>query len=216
MPTRILLVDDHRVVVEGLRVMLDQEPDMEVVGIAEDGRVSLSLVNELRPDVVVMDIGMPQLNGTGAAAQIHHDHPKTKVIALSTYSDKKHVRGMLEAGAHGYVTKATASNELLRAIRKVVAGRKYLSSDVTEGVIDGYMNREVEDSSATSALGGREREVLQLIAEGKTSGEIATILHISTNTVDTHRRNVMKKLDLHSVADLTKYAIREGLTEVGG
>jgi two-component system NarL family response regulator len=216
MPTRILLVDDHRVVVEGLRVMLDQEPDMEVVGIAEDGRVSLSLVNELRPDVVVMDIGMPQLNGTGAAAQIHHDHPKTKVIALSTYSDRKHVRGMLEAGAHGYVTKATASNELLRAIRKVVAGRKYLSSDVTEGVIDGYMNREVEDSSATSALGGREREVLQLIAEGKTSGEIATILHISTNTVDTHRRNVMKKLDLHSVADLTKYAIREGLTEVGG
>ncbi len=216
MSTRVMLVDDHRVVVEGLKVMLDQESDIEVVGIAEDGRAALSLAGELKPDIVVMDIGMPQLNGTEATAQILHDQPKIRVIALSTYSDRKHVRAMLEAGAHGYVTKATASNELLRAIRKVAAGRKYLSSDVTEGVIDGYTNREVEDSSAMSALGGREREVLQLIAEGKTSGEIASILHISTNTVDTHRRNIMKKLDLHSVADLTKYAIREGLTEIGG
>lgn len=214
MATRILLVDDHRVVLEGLRAMLDQEDDLEVVGMAEDGRTAMAMVEELSPDIVVMDIGMPDLNGIEATSRIVRDDSRQKVIALSTYTDGKHVRAMLEAGAHGYVAKATASSELLSAIRKVRQGLKYLSSDVTEAVVDGYLHRPLEDDSAMSKLGGREREVLQLIAEGLTSGEIAARLHLSTNTVDTHRRNIMKKLDLHSIADLTKYAIREGLTDI--
>lgn len=214
MATRVLLVDDHRVVMEGLRAMLDQQPDIEVVGMASDGRKAMAMVEELSPDITIMDISMPDLNGMQATAQILHDHPKAKVIALSTHNDSKHVRAMLEAGASGYVTKDTAGEELLEAIHKVRNGQSYLSSDVTGNVMAGFVNREIVDNSAMQALGSREREILQLIAEGHTSGEVAAKLHISTNTVDTHRRNIMKKLDLHSVADLTKYAIREGLTDV--
>lgn len=214
MATRILLVDDHRVVLEGLRSLLEQESDLEVVGLAENGRSAISMVDQLRPDVVVIDIAMQDLNGMDAAAQIIRNHPKTKVVALSTHTGGKYVRSMLDAGAHAYVTKETATSELLRAIRAVRTGRKYLSSDITDTVIDSYVSREIEDDSAMSVLGGREREVLQLIAEGLTSGEIAERLHISTNTVDTHRRNIMKKLDLHSVAELTKYAVREGLSDL--
>lgn len=212
MSARLLLVDDHRVVAEGLRAMIEQEPGLEVVGIAEDGRTALDMSGELSPDLVIMDIMMPGLNGIEATAQLVQDYPRTRVVALSTHTRGKHVRAMLEAGAHGYVTKQNAAGELLRAIRKVLRGQKYLSSDVTETVVAGYLEPEVEDDSAVQQLGGREREVLQLIAEGATSGEIAAQLHISTNTVDTHRRNIMRKLDLHTVADLTKYAIREGLT----
>jgi two-component system NarL family response regulator len=214
MTVRILLVDDHRVVAEGLRAMIEQESGLEVVGMAEDGRTALDMVRELSPDLVVMDIMMPELNGIEATAQIVQDHPKTRIVALSTHTRGKHVRSMLEAGAHAYVTKQNAAGELLRAIRKVQHGQKYLSSDITDTVVAGMIEREVEDDSAVHQLGGREREVLQLIAEGATSGEIAAQLHISTNTVDTHRRNIMRKLDLHTVADLTKYAIREGITGV--
>jgi two-component system NarL family response regulator len=212
MATRILLVDDHRVVVEGLGAMLDKENELEVVGMAEDGRVAMSMVAELKPDLVVMDIGMPGLNGIEATSRIVQDHPRTRVLALSTYTDKKYVRAMLEAGAHAYVTKKTAGSELLDAIRKARHGMKYLSSDITGSVVEGFVSREVDAASALDRLGGREREVLQMIAEGLTSGEIAAKLHVSTNTVDTHRRNLMKKLDLHSVAELTKYAVCEGLT----
>ena len=214
MGTRILLVDDHRVVLEGLRSLIEQESDLEVVGLAEDGRAAMSMIDQLKPDIVVIDIAMPDLNGMEATTQIARDYSTTKIIALSMHTEGKYVRSMLDAGAAGYVTKETASSELLRAIRAVTRNRKYLSSDITDRVIDGYVNREVEDTSAMAILGGREREVLQLIAEGLTSGEIASRLHISTNTVDTHRRNLMKKLDLHSVAELTKYAVREGLTEL--
>lgn len=142
------------------------------------------------------------------------DHPDVKVVALSIHTDGKIVRSMLEAGAHGYVTKETSTRELCRAIRKVRDGLKYLSSDVTTSVVEGYLSHVVPDQSAMTRLAGREREVLQFIAEGLNSGEIAGRLNISTNTVDTHRRNLMKKLNLHSIAALTKYAIREGLTDV--
>lgn len=216
MPTRLLLVDNHRLVLESLRTLLDQKNDLEVVGMAEDGRTALSMIEELSPDVVVMDIGMPRMNGMEATSQIADQFPRVKIVALSMHTDGKHVRSMLEAGAHGYVSKETASVELIRAIRKVRRGMKYLSSDVTAPVVEGMVSREIEDRSAMTRLGSREREVLQLIAEGETSGEIAAGLHISINTVDTHRRNIMKKLDLHSIADLTRYAIREGLAEVGG
>lgn len=212
MATRILLVDDHRVVVEGLRALLNDEKDLNVVGLAEDGRAALSMVEQLSPEVVIMDVSMPGLNGIEATSQIVHDHPQTRVLALSTHTDGRHVRSMLEAGAHGYVTKEMAGAELVHAIREVSHGRKYLSSDVTESVVDGYVKKVVDDRSAMTILSGREREVLQLLAEGLTSGEIAEQLCISTNTIDTHRRNMMKKLDLHSVAELTKYAVREGLT----
>lgn len=212
MATRILLVDDHRVVLEGLRALLNDEKDLNVVGLAEDGRVALSMVVELSPEVVIIDVSMPRLNGIEATSQIVHDHPQTRVLALSTHTDGRHVRSILEAGAHGYVTKEMAGAELVHAIREVSHGRKYLSSDVTESVVDGYVKKVVDDRTAMTILSGREREVLQLLAEGLTSGEIAEQLCVSTNTIDTHRRNLMKKLDLHSVAELTKYAVREGLT----
>ena len=214
--TRILLVDNHRMFTDGLRAMLDQQEDMEVVGIAEDGRTALSMIRELSPDAVVMDITMPELNGIEATAQIRQSHPSVKIVCLSMHTERKYVQSMLEAGAHAYVIKESAGGELLLAVRKAMRGFKYLASDITETVIDGYVHREVEDSSAISQLSGREREVLQLMAEGHVSGEIASKLSLSTHTVDTHRRNIMKKLDLHSVAELTKYAIREGLTDVSG
>ena len=214
MATRVLLVDDHQVVLEGLRSLLEQESDLQVVGTATNARDAITMIREDEPDVVVVDVAMPDLNGFEATAQILHEKPNLKIVALSTHTSGKHVRGMLDAGAHAYVTKETAANELLTAIRQVRRGRKYLSSDITGTVVDGYVNREVVDTSAQNLLGAREREVLQLIAEGLTSGEIASRLHISTNTVDTHRRNLMKKLDLHSVAELTKYAVREGLTQL--
>jgi len=214
MATRILLVDDHRVVLDGLDSLLNLEADLEVVGMAEDGRAALTSIAEHRPDIVIIDISMPGLNGQDAAAQVRHDYPKIKIIALSTHTDGKHVRGMLDAGTDAYVTKETVAAELLQAIRAVRRGRKYLSSDITDTVVDGYVKREIVDTTAMQLLSGREREVLQLIAEGLTSGEVANELHISTNTVDTHRRNVMKKLDVHTVAGLTKYAIREGLTDL--
>ncbi len=216
MATRILLVDDHRVMLSGLRAMLDQEPDLEVVGMAEDGRTAVSMVDELRPDVVLMDVGMPQLNGMEATSQIVSDHPNTKVIALSAHADRRRVQAMLEAGAQAYVTKETAGAEVLKAVRRAQKGLKFLSSDVTDIVVEGFVNPRAEPVTAMQELAGREREVLQLLSEGLTSGEIASQLHISTNTVDTHRRNIMKKLDLHSVAELTKFAIREGLTNVDG
>jgi len=210
--TRILLVDDHHVVVDALRLMLDQEDDFEVVGIAEDGRAALEMADDLSPDIVVMEVSMPELNGITATSQLIHRNPRTKVIALSSHSDRRHVLSMLEAGAHGYVPKTADSTELIEAIRKVRKGEKFLSPSVTSSVVDSYVDRNFDSSSAAAELGDREIEVLQLIAEGLTSGEIAARLHISTNTVDTHRRNLMKKLDLHNIADLTKYAIREGLT----
>lgn len=214
MAIRILLVDDHRVVVEGLRSLLNGEKNLQVVGLAEDGRQAISMAEQLAPSVVIMDISMPSLNGIEATSQIVKNCPNSRVLALSPHVDGRHVRSMLEAGAHGYVTKEMAGSELIQAIREVSHGRKYLSSDVTESVVDGYVKKVIEDNSAMTTLGGREREVLQLLAEGLTSGEIADRLDISTNTVDTHRRNLMKKLDLHSVAELTKYAIREGLTSL--
>lgn len=214
MAIRILLVDDHRVVVEGLRALLNDEQGLEVVGLAEDGRTALAMVDQLSPEVVIMDVTMPELSGIQATATLVADHPRTRILALSTHTDGRYVRSMLEAGAHGYVTKQMAGEELVQAIREVAQGRKYLSSDVTESVVDGYVKKVVDDRSAMTMLGGREREVLQLLAEGLTSGEIADRLDISTNTVDTHRRNLMKKLDLHSVAELTKYAVREGLTSL--
>jgi DNA-binding NarL/FixJ family response regulator len=222
----ILLVDDHKIVREGLRSLLEAEDDFRVVAEAADGRAAVELAREHSPAVVVMDIAMPQLNGIEATRQIINSLPRAKVIALSMHSDRRFMSEMLRAGASGYLLKDAASEELIQAIRTVVGGNVYLSPQITDVVVDDYLRRLPDGGAlapahghgaargAFTALTAREREVLQLMSEGKATKQIAMILHVSIKTVETHRRQLMEKLDLHSVAELTKYAIREGLTTV--
>jgi two-component system NarL family response regulator len=213
MSIRVLLVDDHRMMREGLRCILDLEGDLDVVGEAADGYEALEMVKTLQPDVIIMDVGMKDLNGIEATRQIKAENPRTNVIGLSTHSDGPYVLSMLEAGASGYVIKDTAVDEMRRAIRAVAGGHHYLCPEVAKSVVDSNLHKPSEDrASAQSLLGSRERQILQLLAEGHTSSEIGRQLHIATTTVDTHRRNIMRKLDVHSVAGLTKFAIRQGLT----
>jgi DNA-binding NarL/FixJ family response regulator len=215
MSIRVLLADDHQMLRDGLRAVLSLEDDIEVVGEANDGHGAVEMVGRLAPDVVLMDIGMSGLNGVDATRRIKAESPDVKVIALSTYSDKRYVLSMLEVGASGYVLKAAAVDEMCRAVRAVADGKRYLSPDVAGVVVDARFEAPAEpDVPLFSALGPREREVLQLLAEGHSSPEIARRLHIAASTVETHRRNIMRKLDVHSVAELTKYAIREGLTSL--
>ena len=213
----VLLVDDHRMMLEGLRSVLESEEGYEVVGEALNGRAAVEMARSLKPEVVVMDIGMPDLNGVEATRQIRAENPGVRVAALSTHTDKRYVLAMLDAGASAYVLKVSAYDELQRAISAVIEGKHYLSPDVAGVVVEaGLTSTSTPQPTAYSTLGAREREVLQLLAEGHSSPEIAKQLHISPSTVETHRRNIMKKLDVHSVAELTKYAVREGLTPLGG
>ena len=217
MSIRVLLVDDHKMMRDGLRALLECAPDIEVVGQASDGRAALDLVRTLMPDIVVMDIGMPELNGVDATRRIRFEHRRVKVIALSTHTDKRYVHHMLEAGACGYVLKIAAHEELLSAVRAASVGKSYLSPEIAGLVVERSTSAHaVGEITAFSSLGAREREVLQLVAEGKTSGETAKQMHISIKTVETHRRNIVQKLGLHGTAELTKYAIREGLTSLDG
>jgi DNA-binding NarL/FixJ family response regulator len=215
MSIRILLVDDHQMMREGLRALLAREPGIEIVGEASDGRTALDLVRRVAPDVVVMDVGMPELNGIEATRQIRAAHERVKVVALSTHADKRYVQRMLESGASGYVLKIAAHEELLRAVTAASRGQTYLSPEIAGAVVERSTNPNGStDVSAYSTLGAREREVLQLVTEGKTSAETARQMHISIKTVETHRRNIVQKLGLHGTAELTKYAIREGLTSL--
>ncbi len=216
MSIRVLLVDDHTIMREGLRLLLERTSEVEVVGEADNGFQAIELAKSLVPDVVVMDVGMAELNGMEATSRILAANPKLKVVALSVYSDRQYILGMLEAGASAYVLKAAAGEELFRAIEAVTHNKKYISSQVAGCVINGYTKKNsAPGKSARSELGSRERQVLQLLAEGMSSPDIASRLNIAAKTVETHRRNIMNKLGLHSVAELTKYAIREGLTELG-
>lgn len=210
---RILLVDDHRMMREGLRAILERNEAHAVVGEAASGREAVRLAEAERPDVVVMDVAMPDMNGIEATRALREILPETRVVALSSHSDRRYVQAILDAGAFGYVLKADAYDELLRAVDAAVRGRKYLCAEVTKDVIGSALQRGLP-GSVYELLGAREREVLQLLAEGLTSSEIAQRMGVSTSTVETHRRNIMRKLDLHSVAELTKYAIREGMTSV--
>jgi len=215
MKTRILLADDHEILREGLRTLLQKRPDLEIVGEARDGRTALEMTRDLKPDIVVMDIGMPDLNGIEATRQIRAEVPGVKVITLSMHSERRFVTGMLGAGASAYVLKSSALEELLDAVRAVRENRFYTSPEITDIVVQDYVDQMSRPGlEARSPLTPREREVLQLIAEGLSSREISSRLHVSTNTVDTHRRRIMEKLDLHTVAELTKYALREGLTSL--
>lgn len=213
MSISILIAEDHAIVREGLRSLIEKQPDMEIVCEAEDGREAVERVRELLPDLVIMDITMPNLNGVEATRQIINEFPQTKVIALSIHSNRRFVADMLGAGATGYVLKECLFDELVQAIQVVAAGESYLSSRITGVVVDDYIKHlaAVADSPLSS-LTSREREVLQLIAEGNTTKQIALALHVSTKTIEANRRQIMEKLDVHSIAELTKYAIREGLT----
>ena len=213
---RVLIADDHQIVRDGLRSLLEKEPDMEVIATVEDGRTTVRVVEELQPDVVIMDISMPGLNGIEATRKISRDFPKIKIIALSMHDDGRFVMNMLKAGASGYLLKDCAFKELTKAIHVVVrAGKSYLSPDITDVVVSSYVTGAAgPESLLYPALTPREREVLQLVVEGKTSSQIAEILYVSVKTVETHRTQLMHKLKINNLADLIKYAIREGITSV--
>jgi len=212
MDITLLLVDDHKIVFESLQSLLDEQPDMRVVGWAENGRDAVTKVKELEPAVVIMDVAMPDLNGIEATRQITTHYPGTKIIALSMHTEKQFVTGILSAGASGYLTKNCSSDELVSAIRNVAANKKYLSPDIAGVVIEESLNRLPKtDPSPSSILTMREREVLQLIVEGNTVKQIAERLYLSIKTIHTHRNQIMEKLNMHSTAELTKFALREGL-----
>lgn len=212
MTIRIMLVDDHKIFREALKGILEREHDISLVGEANDGSEALTLARKSHPDVVLMDIGMPVMGGIEAARALIADQPGIKIIALSTYSDRRIVLQMLDTGARGYVVKSAGRDELLRGIRAVSHGRTYLCPDASGVLVESVRTRNPTEPFSRERLGKREREVLQLLADGHTSPEIGKSLHIATSTDEVHRRNIMRKLELHSIAELTKYAIRNGLT----
>jgi DNA-binding NarL/FixJ family response regulator len=215
MGIKILLADDHRIMREGLRSLIEREPDMEVVAEAADGRRTVRLAKELAPDVALVDVSMPELNGIEATSQIVSNTEETKVLALSMHSDEHFIMGMLRAGASGYLLKDCAADELCSAIRTVLAEETYLSPKAASIVIQDYRRDSSDAKSVRSQdLTPREREVLQLVAEGETSKKIAYRLDVSVKTIQAHRQQIMDKLDIHTVAGLTKYAIQRGITSL--
>lgn len=211
MTINVLIADDHGVFREGLRLLLENQADMHVVGTVGDGREAVKAALELRPDVVVMDLAMPQLNGIDATAQIVERNDAIKVVMLSMHSTVEHVYRALQAGALGYLRKESAGSEVVEAIRTVHAGRRYLSQKITETVVDDYiLKRSIE--SPLESLSQREREILQLIVEGQSGVDIARTLHLSPKTVDTYRSRMMQKLGIGDLPSLVKFALQHGLT----
>jgi DNA-binding NarL/FixJ family response regulator len=215
MKIKILLADDHKILRDGIRSLLEKEPDFEVVGEADSGRTTIELACELQPDVIIMDIGMANMNGIEATKEILSVAPGIKVLALSMYSDKRFVVEMLNAGAKGYLVKDCAFDEMLSAVRSVASNQRYIAPKLLETFIDDYMKNKCDDGMMKkNQLTPRENDVLRLIAQGYNTKKIASELYISVKTVDTHRQNIEHKLELYSVADLTKYAIRVGLISI--
>lgn len=212
---RVLLVDDHALMRAGLRAVLEREADVRVVGEAADGREAVAKAVALAPDVVVMDVAMPGLNGVEATRRLRDASPGARVIGLSMHADRRYVRAMFEAGAVGYLLKDSAPVELLAALRAVAERRTYVSPAIAGAVVEGFLRGDAAGRAPSAPeLSPRERETLQLLAEGKTSKEVAASLDIAVSTVETHRRQIMAKLGLHTMAELTKYAIRHGLTSL--
>ena len=210
---RVLLAEDHTIVRKGLRSLLDGEAGIEVIGEAEDGREAVEKVGQLLPDVVLMDITMPSLNGLEATRQIKKRFPEVKVVILTMHANEEYIFQILRAGASGYLVKQAAPTELLSAIQAAYQGESFLSPSISRKVIEEYIQQAeaTAEKDSYDQLTDREREVLQLIAEGHPNREIADLLHISVKTVETHRANLMDKLDVHSTAELTQYAIRKGV-----
>jgi DNA-binding NarL/FixJ family response regulator len=211
---RILIADDHEVVRRGIRSLLESHPGWEVCAEAKDGREAVERSKELKPDLVLLDIGMPNLNGLDAARQIIAKSPLTRVLVLTIHDSDEMIREVLAAGARGFLLKSDAGRDLITAVDAIQRHRTFFTSQVAELVLDGYLSRRQEVLVPKNRLTPREREVVQLLAEGKTSKEVAVALDLSVKTAETHRTNIMRKLDLHSVADLTLYAVRNGIIQV--
>jgi DNA-binding NarL/FixJ family response regulator len=214
MATKVLIADDHQLFREGLVNLITSAPDIEVIAEAKDGKEATEKAQKLKPDVVLIDIGMPVMNGIEATRIIKKENPKIKVIAVSMHSDRQFVKGVLEAGADGYLLKNCTYRQLIEAVQSVISGKKYLSDDITEMVIQAYLDPEDETSEGQKDLSDRELEVLKLYAEGKSTREIGEKLFISVKTVGTHKQHIFEKLDINSNADMVKYAIKEGLIQL--
>ncbi len=214
MSIRIVLCDDHQIIREGLRSLLDKQDDMQVVGEGTNGNDAVALVEKHSPDVIVLDVAMPDLNGIAAARRLRESHANLRILALSMHSDRRFVTGMLEAGASGYLLKDCAFAELASAIRTVATGGLYISPRIAGNVLREFVQhtKPPRKNSRSISLTGREEEILQLIAEGKSTKDIATALSVSVKTIETHRTHIMQKVGAHNIAALTKYAIREGFT----
>ncbi len=212
---KVLIVDDHDIVLDGLRFMINAQEDMEVVGEARDGRTSVKLAQQLRPDIVIMDVSMPDLNGMEATREIKAKAQGVRVLALSAHSNRKFVTNILEAGASGYLLKNDTTDKLISAIRHVAADQSYLSPSIARIVVESYVQANPERESQ-HVLSTREREVLQLLAEGKSVKQIASFLHISVKTAETHSRNIKLKLDIHNTSELIRWALKEGVITLEG
>lgn len=217
MKVRILLADDHQIMREGLKALLEKHSSMEVIAEAENGIETLEIARRERPDVIIMDITMPDINGIEATRQLKSEMKDIKIVALSMHSDRRFVTEILKAGASAYVLKQSAFKDLEKAIKTVMVNRTFLSADILETVVNDYVSQLTKSEyEAYKRLSDRERQVLQLIAEGNSTKEIAYKLHVSVKTIESHRQNMMTKLGIHNLAGLTKFAVREGLTSLEG
>lgn len=216
MSIKVFLADDHRMVREGFRLLLETQPDIKVVGEAGSGRDAVRQITKLGPDVALMDIAMPELNGIEATQQIHETCPSTKVIILSMYSTSQHISRAFKAGARGYILKESAGDDVIKAVRIVHAGKVFLCNEISEVVVGDYIHKgesqEVDDP--LSRLSSREREILQLLVEGKSNSRIAELLYLSPKTIETYRSHLMQKLDISDLPSLVKFAIHHGITSV--
>ncbi len=217
MKVRILLADDHRIMREGLKALLEKHSSMEVIAEAENGIQTLEIARREKPDVIIMDIAMPDINGIEATRQLKSEMKDIKIVALSMHSDRRFVTEILKAGASAYVLKQSAFEDLEKAIKTVMVNRTFLSADILETVVGDYVSQLTKSEyEAYRQLSNRERQVLQLLAEGNSTKEIAYKLHVSVKTIESHRQNIMTKLSIHNLAGLTKFAVREGLTSLEG
>lgn len=218
MTIQVLLADDHAILRDGLRAILESQPDIKVVGGAEDGRQVLAMAQKIKPDIILMDIAMPQLNGIDAAEQILAFHPDIRIIMLSMHSTSEYIQRAFRAGAKGYLLKDSAGQEVVQAVRKVFEGHFFISQKISDTIFEFMftVSPQTHSTSSLDKLSMREREVLQLVTEGKTSLEIAEILNLSPKSVDTYRSRIMQKLEISDIASLVKYAIKHGVISLDG